>query len=108
MAPPAVPPIAGRYEIRDRIGAGAMGQVIEAHDRRVRRLVPKGNVPMHGAASASKRRLPPGCGWGAAVSAWCQPSWMLLTRSGLLCAAAPCRNEAFPLGNRDFAAVAQW
>lgn len=36
---PCVPLISGRYEIRDRIGAGAMGQVLEAFDHRLRRLV---------------------------------------------------------------------
>ena len=50
IAPPNVPLIAGRYEIRDRIGAGAMGQVLEAYDHRLRRLValklmPRGDGP---------------------------------------------------------------
>ena len=36
---PHAPLIASRYEIRDRIGQGAMGQVFEAFDHRLRRLV---------------------------------------------------------------------
>ena len=36
---PEAPLIAGRYEVRDRIGQGAMGQVLEAFDHRLRRLV---------------------------------------------------------------------
>ena len=73
MAQPAVLPIAGRYEIRDRIGAGAMGQVIEAYDQRVRRLVPKGECPearrrfrLEAQAAA---RLRMGCGGVSLVSA---------------------------------------
>ena len=73
MAASAVPLIAGRYEIRDRIGAGAMGQVIEAYDRRVRRLVAN-----HGCPDARRRfrleaqaaaRLRMGCGGVSLVSA---------------------------------------
>jgi len=56
VARPPVPLIAGRYEIRDRIGAGAMGQVVEAYDHRLRRLVALKLMP-HGDQPEAMRRF---------------------------------------------------
>lgn len=50
----AVPPrvIANRYELRDRIGRGAFGEVFEAYDRRLHRLVALKIVPIGPATDA--------------------------------------------------------
>lgn len=50
----AVPPrvIANRYELRDRIGRGAFGEVFEAYDRRLHRLVALKIVPVGPATDA--------------------------------------------------------
>lgn len=50
----AVPPrvIADRYEVRDRIGRGAFGEVFEAYDRRLSRLVALKTMPVGPATDA--------------------------------------------------------
>ena len=53
--PPAIPLIAGRYEPRDRIGQGAMGQVVEAYDHRLGRLVALKLMPCTDDAEACRR-----------------------------------------------------
>lgn len=44
--------IAGRYELRDRIGRGAFGEVFEAYDQRLRRLVALKTLPIEAIADA--------------------------------------------------------
>ncbi len=50
-----MPLIAGRYEPRDRIGQGAMGQVVEAYDHRLRRLVALKLMPSSDGPEACRR-----------------------------------------------------
>ena len=44
--------VAGRYEIRDRIGRGAFGEVFEVYDQRLGRLVALKTLPIDAAGSA--------------------------------------------------------
>ncbi|WP_165585417.1 serine/threonine-protein kinase [Roseococcus sp. SYP-B2431] len=44
--------IAGRYELRDRIGSGAFGEVFEAYDQRLRRLVALKTLPIEAVSEA--------------------------------------------------------
>lgn len=46
-----------RYELRDRIGAGAAGQVFEAYDRQLQRLVAVKIVPLRGSTRAAIEQL---------------------------------------------------
>lgn len=55
--PPSAARIAGRYEPRDRLGAGAMGQVFEAYDHRLRRLVALKLIPLDRNAAEARRRF---------------------------------------------------
>ncbi|MDB5377786.1 MAG: protein kinase, partial [Rubritepida sp.] len=44
--------VAGRYEVRDRIGRGAFGEVFEVYDHRLRRLVALKTLPIDALGSA--------------------------------------------------------